>query len=139
MHENRQHTHKNVTQDIPWEILIERKIMPPKASITMYYSTKNTIAIQPWKPSKPYPQSINLCEQAWIHTSHAMLPTFTNAPLANLSSLVSLNSCLFVFLCHTNIYPCGCLYGSKSHKTTKWYNINYVLPNPLTPHLILNI
>ena len=40
MQENRQHTHKIVTQDIPWETLIEGKTQPPKASITMYYSTK---------------------------------------------------------------------------------------------------
>ena len=40
MQENRQHTHKNVTQDIPWETLNEGKTQPPKASITMYYSTK---------------------------------------------------------------------------------------------------
>ena len=53
MQENRQHTHKIVTQDIPWETLIEGKTQPPKASITMYYSAKNTIAIQPWKPSNP--------------------------------------------------------------------------------------
>ena len=38
MQENRQHTHKIVTQDIPWETLIEGKTKPPKASITMYYS-----------------------------------------------------------------------------------------------------
>ena len=54
MQENRQHTHiKIVTQDIPWETLIEGKTQPPKASITMYYSIINTIAIQPWKPSNP--------------------------------------------------------------------------------------
>ena len=41
MQENKQHTHKNVTQDIPLETLIEEKIQPPKASITMYYSEKD--------------------------------------------------------------------------------------------------
>ena len=40
MQGNRQHTHKIVTQDIPWETLIEGKTQPPKASIIMYYSTK---------------------------------------------------------------------------------------------------
>ena len=29
-----------MTQDIPWETLIEGKTQPPKASITMYYSAK---------------------------------------------------------------------------------------------------
>ena len=43
MQENRQHTHKNVTQDIPWETLIEGKIQPPKASITMYYLAKKPL------------------------------------------------------------------------------------------------
>ena len=42
----------------------EEKIQPAKAFITMYYSTKNTIAIQPWKPSKSQPQLSNPCEQA---------------------------------------------------------------------------
>ena len=41
MQENRQHTHKIVTQDIPWETLIEGKTQPPKASITMYYLAKH--------------------------------------------------------------------------------------------------
>ena len=30
-----------MTQDVPWETLIEGKTQPLKASITMYYSTKN--------------------------------------------------------------------------------------------------
>ena len=34
---------------------------------------------------------------------HVMLPTFTNAPLANLSSLFPLDSCLFVFPCHLSL------------------------------------
>ena len=40
MQENRQHTHKIVTQDIPWENLIKGKSQAPKSFITMYYSTK---------------------------------------------------------------------------------------------------
>ena len=40
MQENRQHAHKNVTQDIPWETLIKGKTQPPKASITIYYLAK---------------------------------------------------------------------------------------------------
>ena len=43
MQENRQHTHKIVTQDIPWETLIEGKTQPSKASITMYYSAKTPL------------------------------------------------------------------------------------------------
>ena len=43
MQENRQYTHTNVTQDIPWESLIERKNQPPKASINMYYSAKKIL------------------------------------------------------------------------------------------------
>ena len=45
MQENRQHTHKIVTQNIPWETLIEGKTQPPKASITMYYSIINLFAL----------------------------------------------------------------------------------------------
>ena len=43
MQENRKNTHKNVTQDIPWETLIEGKTQPSKASITVYYSTKTPL------------------------------------------------------------------------------------------------
>ena len=32
-----------MTQDIPWETLIEGKTQPPKASITMYYSAKTPL------------------------------------------------------------------------------------------------
>jgi len=53
MHENRQHTHKNVTQDIPWETLIEVKNLASKGIHYLVLFNKNTIPIQPWKPSKP--------------------------------------------------------------------------------------
>ena len=53
MQENRQHTHKIVTQDIPWETLIERKNTASKNIHHHVLFSKNTIEIQPWKPSKP--------------------------------------------------------------------------------------
>ena len=34
---------KIVTQDIPWETLIEKKTQPPKASITIYYLEKISV------------------------------------------------------------------------------------------------
>jgi len=40
MQENRQHIHKIVAQDIPWETLIEGKTQPPKTPITMFYLGK---------------------------------------------------------------------------------------------------
>ena len=43
MQENRQHTHKIVTQYIPQETLIEKKTQPPKGSITMYYLAKTPL------------------------------------------------------------------------------------------------
>ena len=115
-----------------------KKTQPPKASITMYYSEKIPLQYNYWSLQSHSHYQKNPSAQAWIHTSHAMLPHFTNAPLANLSSLVPLDSCLLSSSCHNN-YPCSCLYSSKSHKTTKWYYINHVLPNPLTRHLILKI
>ena len=137
MQENRQYTHKNVTQDIPWEEIFEGKTQPPKASITMDYSTKyhyNT-TIESFKAILRNP-----CKQAWIDTSHDILLTFTNAPLANVSSLVLLDSFPFCLLSFPyNNYPYGCLYSSKSHKITMRYYISHALPSPLTPHLILEI
>ena len=41
MQENKQHFYKIVTQDIPYETLIEGKTQLPKASIAMYYSEKH--------------------------------------------------------------------------------------------------
>ena len=52
MQEKRQHTHKNVTQDIPWETLIEGKNLASKIIHHHVLFNKNTIAIQSWKPSK---------------------------------------------------------------------------------------
>lgn len=55
-----------------------------------------------------------------------MLPTFTNARLANLSSLVPLDSFPFFLLSSSSYnYPCGFLNSSKSHKTTNWYHTIY--------------
>ena len=53
MQKNRQHTPKNVTQDISWETLIEGKKNLASKSIHQHVlSNKNSIAIQPWKSSK---------------------------------------------------------------------------------------
>ena len=130
---------KIVTQDIPWETLIERKTQSPKASITMYYSTKHH-----WNTTMEAFNAIATTNQSmWTsmnphipcHASdlHKMLPWLTCQALSHLN----LSLFAFCFLtCHTNNYPCGCLCSSKSHKTTKWYYIKCVLPNSLTTHLI---
>ena len=46
MQENRQHTHKNVTQDIPWETLIEGKTLASKSIHHHVLFSKNIIVIQ---------------------------------------------------------------------------------------------
>ena len=137
MQENRQHTHKIVTQDIPWENLIEGKTQPPKASITMHYLEKIPLQYNHGNlQSHSHHQAIHVNKHESTHPMPCfqpsqMLPWITCQALSNLT--LSLFS--FYLLTYNN-YPCGCLYSSKSHKTTKWYYINHVLPNPLTPHLI---
>ena len=139
MQDNIQHTHKNVTQDIPWETLIEEKIQLPKASITIYYLVKTPLQCNHGSlQSHSHNQTIYVNKHECTHPMpyfqpSQMLPQLTFQVLSH-STLAFLSSS-----CHNNNYPCGCLSSSKSHKTTKWYYINHVLPNPLTPHLILGI
>ena len=139
MQENRQHTHKNVTQDIPQKILIEGKTQSPKAFITMYYSTKIPLQYNHGiLQSHSHNQSIHVNKHESTHSIPCFQPSqvFLWLTYQALSRLTLAFSSSF---CHTNNYPCGCLYSSKSHKTTNWYYINHILPNPLTPHLILGI
>ena len=127
MQENRQHTHKNVTQVIPQETLIEGKTHPPKASITMYYSAKTPLQYNHGSLPRHSHYQVNKHE-----STHAMpcfqpsqmLPWLTCQALSR--STLTLFSYIFS-LSHLYNYPCGCLYSSKSHKITKWYYINHVL------------
>ena len=117
------------------------KTHPPKASITMYYSTKEnhnptmeafkaiaTTKQSMWTSMNPHIP----CHASNLHKCSLWLTcqALSRSTLAFLLSIFSLS--------YYNNYPCGCLYSSKSHKTIMWYYINHVLPNPLTPHLILD-
>ena len=73
MQENRQHTHKIVTQDIPWETLIEGKTQPPKASITMYYSAKIPL---PYNHGSLHGHSHNRANYVNKHESTHPMPCF---------------------------------------------------------------
>ena len=138
MQENRQHTHKNVTQDIPWETLTEGKTQPPKASITMNYLEKTPLQYNHRSlQSHSHHQAIHVNKHESTHPMPCIQPS-QMLPWLTCQAL-SCQTLAFSSSYHTNNYPCGYLYSSKSHKTTKWYYVNHVLPNPLTPHLILGI
>ena len=126
MQENRQHTHKIVTQDIPRETLIEGKTQPPKASITMYYSEKTPLQYNHGSLQiHSHYRAIHVNK----HESTHPMPCFQPSQMLPWLTCQAL-SCLiflFVFLSCLYNYPCGCLYSSKSHKTTMWYYINHVL------------
>ena len=127
MQENRQHTQKIVTQDIPWEILIEGKTQPPKASITMYYSTKTPLQYNHGSlQSHSHNQAIHVNKHESVHSMSCFQPSqmllwLTCQALSRSTLAFSSSSC------HSNNYPRGYLYSSKTHKTTKWYYINHVL------------
>ena len=131
MQENRKHTHKIVTQDIPWETLIEGKTQPPKVSITMHYSTK--ISLQ-YNHGSLQCHSHNQAIYMNKHESTHLMPCFQPSQMLpwltyQALSCSTLAFCLLLVTLSSlyNNYPCGCLYSSKSHKTTKWYYINHVL------------
>ena len=97
MQENRQHTHKIMTQDIPWETLIEGKIQPPKASMTMYYSAKTPMQYNHESLQiHIHNQAIHVNKHGSTHPMPCFQPS-QMLPLANLSNLVLLDSYLFVF------------------------------------------
>ena len=120
MQENRQHTHKIVTQDIPWEILIEGKTQPPKAFIAMYYSAKNTIAIQPWKPSK----SIATTEQSmWTSMNPHIL-----CHASNLHKMLSWLTCQTLSRSTLSFFP-----SIFSSHITITLVAAYIVPSPTKP------
>ena len=127
MQENRQYTHKILTQDIRCKTLIEGKTQPPKASITMYYSAKAPLQYNHGSlQSHSHHQAIHMNK----HESTHPMPCYQPSQLFPWLTYQALSCSTLTFLsspCHTNKYPCGCLYSSKSHKTTKWYYINHVL------------
>ena len=127
MQENRQHTHKIVTQDIPWETLIEGKTQPPKASITMYYSAKTPLQ---YNHGSLHSHSHHRANYVNKHESTHPMPCFQPSQMLPWLTCQALSCSTLAFLSFlplNNNYPCGCLYSSKSHKTTKWYYINNVL------------
>ena len=141
MQENRQHTHKNCDtrytlgnphrekkpclQKHPSPCIIQQKIPFPYNHGSLHgHSHNQANYVNKHESTHPMP-----CFQP-----SQMLPWLTCQALFHLT----LAFCLLLVTLYNN-YPCGCLYSSKSHKTTKWYYINHVLPNPLTPHLILGI
>ena len=129
---------KIVTQDIPWETLIEGKNPASKSIHHNVLFRKKYHCNTTMEAFK----AIATTEQSMWTSMNPHIPCHaSNAPLANLSSLVLLDSFPFAFFhsLFSHNYPCGFLYNSKSDKTTKWYYINHVLPNPLNPHLILEI
>ena len=124
----------------PGKFLLREKNQPPKASITMYYSAKIPLQYNHGSlQSHSHNQSIHVNKHESTHpmpcSQHSqMIPWLTYQVLFH-----STLSLFIFFLLTYNNYHCGCLYSSKSHKTTKWYYVNHVLPNPLALHLILDI
>ena len=131
-----------MTQNITMKIFIKGKPQPPKESITMYYSAKIPFQYNHRiRQIHRHNQEMHVKKNESTHRMPCfqpsqMLPWLTCQALSHSTLVFSSSSCHFS---HYNNYPCGCLYSTKSHKTTKWYYINHVLPNPLTPHLVLEI
>ena len=104
MQENRQHTHKIVTQDIPQEILIKGKTQPIKASITMYYLAKIPLQYNHGSlQSHSHHRTIHVNKHESTHPMSyfqpsKMLPWLTCQALSCLTLVFSSSSC------HTNNY-----------------------------------
>ena len=118
-----------MTQDIPWKTLIKGKNSASKSNNLYVLFDKNTIAIQSWRPSKNHShyQAIHFNK----HESTRPMPCFQPSQMFPWLTYQALShstlSLFFLLLLTHNNYLCGCLYSSKSHKTTKWYYINHVL------------
>ena len=129
MQENRQHTHKNCdTRYTLGKPSLREKTQPPKASIIMYYSAKT-----PLQYNHGSLQSHSHHRENFVNKHESTHPMSYLQPSQMLPWLsyqaffcLTLAFLSFLVTCHTNNYPCGCLYNSKSHKTTKWYYINNV-------------
>ena len=113
MQENKQHTHKIVTQDISWETLIEGKTQPPKASI-LHCINQPRVTMNTSETSSP-PMHFHVSK----HESTHPMPCFTNALFRKTQSANLLS--LFTFL-HPPAYlkplHCVCFYRNKLTQNT---------------------
>ena len=98
MQDNRQHSHKKVTQDIPWEILIEGKNLASKSIHHHVLFNKKPLQYNHGSlQSHSHNQEIHVNKYESTHPMPCFQPSQV-LPLANLSSLIPLNSCCFFLL-----------------------------------------
>ena len=92
---------KIVTQDIPWETLIEGKTQPPKASITMYYSAKMSLQYNHGSlQSHSHHWAIHVNKHESTHLMSCFQPS-QMLPWLTCQAFAPLDSCLIVFpSCH---------------------------------------